>query len=564
MNDKSNMNSVEGFLADDTFLGDGDEESCGYRRDKEYCDYREGVLPLSTRSTAVIDETQLADESDEDFVVTKDKQTDHEKDKNPPTTSPLPPFLTENNQPHRTYLVTYSNADMNKFPTRQYFARAVVGAFGGNNVDYYVCGRELHQSGEPHYHLAIRLHQSMRWRSVKQKLNEEYGIVVNFSEPPGGGFYSRAYAYVTKQDEQAKKGGILLEHPPLETLKAQSTSVAAKANATYREKRKSAAAASATVSEGKGKKEKKEKEKRLEKYDVVMLIRKHMLKTDDELLAFGEKRAEAGETDLSRYLVKLGVRGRNELIVDAWKMAAALQNVSTAKKSRVEILHEYADDETQCVCHGGVWLALAMDLLRKNQISLNDFCSKMFRAILVGRKKHVNIMITGPSNCGKTFLLEPLNVIYRNRVLNTPASSMFGWKGVEDAHIIYLNDFRWVNPETNPKVGVIMWDAFLRLLEGNHCSLPAPMNHCAEHINLTADNDVAIFATSIDEIVFYQQNVHEPQTIRHQEENKMMRERWIDPVFKLSHIFDKDKKVLCEPCGHCFATLVLKGKPKHD
>ena len=162
MNDKSNMNSVEGFLADDTFLGDGDEESCGYRRDKEYCDYREGVLPLSTRSTAVIDETQLADESDEDFVVTKDKQTDHEKDKNPPTTSPLPPFLTENNQPHRTYLVTYSNADMNKFPTRQYFARAVVGAFGGNNVDYYVCGRELHQSGEPHYHLAIRLHQSMR------------------------------------------------------------------------------------------------------------------------------------------------------------------------------------------------------------------------------------------------------------------------------------------------------------------------------------------------------------------------------------------------------------------
>ena len=39
---------------------------------------------------------------------------------------------------------------------------------------------------------------------------------------------------------------------------------------------------------------KKEKEKRLEKYDVVMLIRKHVLKSD-ELLAFGEKQAEAGK-----------------------------------------------------------------------------------------------------------------------------------------------------------------------------------------------------------------------------------------------------------------------------
>ena len=543
--------NTQDVLAEDTFLA-AEEESCVIDDD-------------SSTAVDIIDETMPANESDEDFVsnIKTSNHTVHEKD---PPTSPLPVF-TEDNQ-HRTYLVTYSNADMNKFPTRQDFARAVVGAFGGNNVDYYVCGRELHQSGEPHYHLAIRLHRSMRWGSTKRKLIDEYGIVVNFSEPPGGGFYCRAYAYVTKQDKEAEKGGILIEHPPLHKLKAQSTSNAAKANATYREKRKSAAAASAaaatTVSEGKKKKEKKEKEKRLEKYDVVMLIRQHMLKNDDELLAFGEKRAEAGETDLSRYLVKLGMRGRNELMVDAWKMAAAVQNVSISKKSRIEILQEYANDETKCVCHGGVWLVLALDLLRKNHIDLNDFCSKMFRAIHVGRNKHVNIMITGPSNCGKTFLLEPLNVIYRNRVLNTPASSMFGWKGVEDAQIIYLNDFRWVNPEKNSKVGIITWDAFLRLLEGNYCSLPAPMNHCAEHIKLGIGNDIPIFATSIDEIVFYMQNENEPQTLRHQMENKMMRERWIEPVFKLSHQFDKENKVLCEPCGHCFATLVLKGKPKLD
>ena len=31
-------------------------------------------------------------------------------------------------------------------------------------------------------------------------------MISNFSEPPGGCLYSRAYGYVTKQDEQAKKG----------------------------------------------------------------------------------------------------------------------------------------------------------------------------------------------------------------------------------------------------------------------------------------------------------------------------------------------------------------------
>ena len=41
-----------------------------------------------------------------------------------------------------------------------------------------------------------------------------------------------------------------------------------------------------------------------------------MLKSDDELLAFGEKRAEAGQTDLSRYLVKLGMRGRHGRVED--------------------------------------------------------------------------------------------------------------------------------------------------------------------------------------------------------------------------------------------------------
>lgn len=470
----------------------------------------------------------------------------------------LPKQLSLNNQ-HRTYLVTYSDADLGKFPTREAYARAVVGAFGGNMVDYYVCGMEPHQSGAPHYHLAIRLSRSARWFYAKKSIQEQYGVVLNFSEPPGGGYYSRAFAYVTKQDENAKKGGVLMQHPPVEKLQTQATCGAAKANAVYREKRKAANAQ--TKDNNKGTK-KKEKTKRLGKYDVVMVIRKNKLKTDNELLAFSERRVDAGNDDLARYLTQLGERTRQELLKDAWKMASSIEQVAEAKKSRLELLREFAGDENKCVCHGGVWLVLALDLLDKNNIPMQEFAERMYRAMVVGRQKHVNVMLIGPSNCGKTFLMEPLNIVFGSKVFNTPASSMFGWRGLEECDIIYLNDFRWVNPITNPKVGIIVWDAFLRLLEGANCSLPAPMNTCAKHIELTPQNDMPIFCTGLDEIRYFENNTQEPQTQKHVLENEMMQERWINPVFRLNHRFDQEHKVLCEPCGHCFAQLVLKGRPR--
>ena len=40
------------------------------------------------------------------------------------------------------HLVTYSNADMNKFPTRQDFSGTAVGTFGGNNADRKLCSWE--------------------------------------------------------------------------------------------------------------------------------------------------------------------------------------------------------------------------------------------------------------------------------------------------------------------------------------------------------------------------------------------------------------------------------------
>ncbi|CAH3186635.1 unnamed protein product [Porites lobata] len=82
-----------------------------------------------------------------------------------------------------------------------------------------------------------------------------------------------------------------------------------------------------------------------------------------------------------------------------------------------------------------------------------------------GRGKYRNIFIYGDTNCGKSFILAPLKVIYKT--FCNPATGSFAWLGAEDAEVIFLNDFRW-----HPKI--IAWADFLQALEGDTVHLPTP------------------------------------------------------------------------------------------
>ena len=60
------------------------------------------------------------------------------------------------------YLITYSQADLDKFQTRDSFARTVVQAFdetrsGLTDIVQWVCSQERHSSGGTHYHMAVKL-----------------------------------------------------------------------------------------------------------------------------------------------------------------------------------------------------------------------------------------------------------------------------------------------------------------------------------------------------------------------------------------------------------------------
>ena len=114
----------------------------------------------------------------------------------------------------------------------------------------------------------------------------------------------------------------------------------------------------------------------------------------------------------------------------------------------------------------------------------------------LGRGKFQNILIIGPANCCKTFLLKPISLVYRSFV--NPATSTFAWVGAEEAELLFLNDFCW-SPQ------IVPWHDLLLLLEGQPVHLPTLKTHYAEGVLLRSDRP--IFATSSSELQFIRHGV---------------------------------------------------------
>ena len=94
----------------------------------------------------------------------------------------------------------------------------------------------------------------------------------------------------------------------------------------------------------------------------------------------------------------------------------------------------------KCICNvENEWLETATSLLQKNHISPDHFANCVRLLLEKGRGKYRNIMLTGPANCGKTFLLNPLNIVFKT--FTNPASTSFAWVGAETTEVIFLNYF---------------------------------------------------------------------------------------------------------------------------
>ena len=61
----------------------------------------------------------------------------------------------------------------------------------------------------------------------------------------------------------------------------------------------------------------------------------------------------------------------------------------------------------------GNWQTAATQLLGGLAIMKVEFCNAIYIALAKGRGKYQNVYIHGPTNCGRSFILSPLKVIYK-------------------------------------------------------------------------------------------------------------------------------------------------------
>jgi len=439
----------------------------------------------------------------------------------------------EAREQRRAFLITYSQADLEKVPNCLRFSEIVLKAFeeaGGNRqVVQWSCCMEDHVDGGKHYHLAILFSGSRRWSSIKNAVYKAHNIALHFSSQHIG--YVAAYRYVMKKKSVEEVLHSPL-HPDLQTIKRSKTKDAMKGNASQAKKRKSENAQNPE----------KNKALRLSNTEVSDFILKNNLKSKNELMSAAQNRAESGERDLQSFILNKNPKAIADLIATTWQLHNAPKVLERNNTPRLSIVRSHAAGVCGNSCNGS-WLVCARELLQKNGINLYVFANALREGLVKGRQKHINVILVGPTNCGKSFLLNPLEIIYKSFV--NPATGRYAWVGLDECEVAYLNDFRWSSE-------IITWSDFLLLLEGQTVHLPRPKNQFATDLEISRENTIPIFATSKSPIEFVGK-----YNVRDDKETDMMSSRWNRFVF--TYQIPQEKVKHLEPCPTCFSKLVLFG-----
>ena len=87
-------------------------------------------------------------------------------------------------KPRRSYLITYSQADLSKFPTRESFAAAICEVFTSERSKFrpqhWACCLENHADQGFHCHMTLKLTGPKKWLECKRA--QQLGILLLLSK----------------------------------------------------------------------------------------------------------------------------------------------------------------------------------------------------------------------------------------------------------------------------------------------------------------------------------------------------------------------------------------------
>ena len=414
------------------------------------------------------------------------------------------------------YLITYSRADKQKIPSKERFAEVISNEFTG--VRQWVCCEELHADNESsHYHLAIKLDRVKRWKLVRQRIQNNYGICINFSDDHNN--YYTAYRYVVKDGNYIKSPN----HP--EYSESPQTNRASR-------RRKPP---SRTDGSNNGEPGPSSKRRSVDIVSLYELIVKENIKSDLQLCGQAKTELSDGKRDLANLILSKSEKARNDIIKTAWKIHTSHDEISRSSKSRIDILEECQTLDCTCI-DDDEWFKSACEIIDSNDLRVVDIATAIYTNLEHGRCKKTNIMLVGPANCGKTFILRPLTLIFKTFV--NPASTTFAWVGAEASEIVFLNDFRWSEK-------ILPWSDLLNLCEGFPVHIAAPKTHFAEDILWTSDTPIFCTAKSTIQKFYEEGELNVGETT-------MMEARWT--VFKFTKQITAPRDI--KPCQRCFYEFI--------
>lgn len=454
-----------------------------------------------------------------------------------------------NRDQRRTYLITYSQADLSIVQDVDRFAEilkvaiepaAVGGVVRAPIIEHYAVCMESHADGNKHYHMSVKLSKPKKWHPIKNAILRVNGISLHFSAQHLG--YVACYRYVRKnkpKDDVLHSAG----HPNLDLMGQPRTQSAMQMNRSRAEARRN----SSVVDDGNVNSEDEDEQvqqprkiKRVSNDDVSDFMVTNNIKTEVELMREAFRRSEEGERDLYSFILRKNPKALADLINTTWKLQNAPKDLERQESTAFEIIQRNA---IPCQTEGcnGQWFEMARHVLRLNRINAFVYADAMRTSFTRGREKFTNIFLHGGTNCGKSFLLNPLEIIFKAFV--NPATGRYAWVGLDNCEVAYLNDFRW-------SAELISWSDLLLLLEGATVHLPRPKNIFATDLCIPRTNILPVFATS-------KAPLKKSEREKDKDENRMMDSRW--KFFHFTTPIPEDEMRPMNPCANCFSNLVMLG-----
>ena len=121
---------------------------------------------------------------------------------------------------------------------------------------------------------------------------------------------------------------------------------------------------------------------------------KYKIKSETALLAVDNEQRQEGKKDLANYILSCDTKSLNDVIKQTGKMKDASSDLKQQQASRMELIRKAAE--------------CAQEVLINTKVHPILFAAAMRDLLQFGRGKHRSIIIVGLTNCGKTFLLNPI------------------------------------------------------------------------------------------------------------------------------------------------------------